>query len=212
MRRGRLAAKTILIERDYIPLGEFANLIETRIFPIFRPKMQHPQDVTNRNKLYSIVNHAKMVWISEAIALDPFHTKTFFWIDAGFSRFLRKEHYSRPFPSTWTALNMLISSNRAFVSVARASYEDLNLSRELQLTDVVGTNKNFVRGNFWGGHCDAVRKLAAQTLAIFFDMLSRDMIDNEQVSLFLAYRKQPELVSLHKIESESRSFDYIASE
>ena len=43
-------------------------------------------------------------------------------------------------------------------------------------------------------------------------MLSQDTIDNEQISLFFAYRKQPELFELHRTESESQTFCFIADE
>lgn len=46
MRHGRLLSNTIFIERDYIPLEEFADLIESRVFPLFRSHMQHPEDIT----------------------------------------------------------------------------------------------------------------------------------------------------------------------
>ena len=210
MRPGKLSSQTMIIERDRIPFEEFADLIELHIFPKFRPHMRHPTDITNTNKLYAIINHAKMVWMNEAIAINSFRTKTFFWIDAGFSRFIPVKYYMTHFPSSSAKIEILAAQNRAFVAVGSASDEELNISRDLRMTDFVGTNRNLFRGNFWGGHFDAVRRIASQSVSIFFDMLSHDIIDNEQISLFFAYRKQPDLFSLHRTASEIQSFEYIA--
>ena len=212
MRSGELAAEIVLIERDHIPMQEFADIIERDIFPKFRSRMKYPKDITNVNKLYSIINHAKMIWLTEAIALNPFSTSTFFWIDAGFSRFIPTVYYTKHFPPSTKKIRMLASSERAFLAIASATDEEMNLSIDLPLKRVVGSNKNFIRGNFWGGHGDAVRKIAAQTLAIFYEMIAQDIIDNEQISLFLAYRKQPKLFDVHRTSSEAQSFNYIAEE
>ena len=112
MRLSALSSQTMIIESEHIPLEEFGSLIETRIFPKFRPYMRHPKDITNVNKLYAIINHAKMIWLTHAIALNPFFTETFFWIDAGSSRFIPTEFYSRAFPPSLTKIRMLASCCR----------------------------------------------------------------------------------------------------
>lgn len=210
MRISELRAHTMLITRDRIPFEEFSHFIERSVFPKFKQRMKHPADITNVNKMYAIINHAKMIWLNEAIALNPFHTETFFWIDAGFSRFIPEQYYMSSFPLSTNKIRMLASKQWAFLAVASASESEIDLSKHLPIHEFVGTNRNFVRGNFWGGHRDAVRRIATQSLAVFMEMLAHDTIDNEQLSLFFAYRRQPELFHLRRTASESESFIYIA--
>ncbi|CAF1130063.1 unnamed protein product [Didymodactylos carnosus] len=207
MRPGNLKFKTVFIIEDKIPLEEFSHMIYTQIYPVFRSKMRHPEDITNRNNLYPIIQHAKMIWMSEAISLNPFQSQTFFWIDAGFSRFIKKEEqYTRPFPAL-NKVNMLIAQEQMIIAVGEANKKDLDVKSPLNMEDVLGTNKAFFQGKFFGGYKNTVYQLATGTLSNFFLALSNHMIDNEQITMFLTYRQHPTLWFLRE---SNKAFDFMA--
>ena len=190
-RNNSFMSRSHLVVHDYIPLQEFSHMVENEVFPSFKMKMKHKNDIVNQNPLYSIIGHAKLIWMSDAIRRNPFHTGVFLWIDAGFSRFIQQQHYRQPCLSQ-EKLNTLLRSNKVYLPVNSPIDK---VRKDVLAQDVFGANENFFRGGMWGGAAKAVYSLATTTLGIFFDGLAKKMIDTEQVTVFLAYQRSPSICS-----------------
>ncbi|CAF1154327.1 unnamed protein product [Didymodactylos carnosus] len=210
MRRGN--SYTHFIVRDTFPLDAFSHLVKMHILKSsFRKKIRKPKDITMINPRYALVQHSKMFWMAEAIKLNPFQTQTFFWMDAGYSRFIPDKAFVKPFPVS-SKVDWLVREKKMYVGVARATKKEMDKMTEITLDDAVGTSKSFFEGNMWGGWGEAVYQMATTTLSLFFEALSLNSIDNEQVTMFLAYKKHPSTFAYVKVKNADAGFTYMSTE
>jgi hypothetical protein len=177
--------KTIVTDIKDIPLYHIKDKIETIINNVdYIKRIQNPKRVECVLPMYNIIQYSKFLWLESVIKENPFNSTHFFWMDVGCSRFF--DNLSSTFPnSEKLPSKFLIQGNG---NTGRILIDDEYKWR----ADCV-----FV-GTFFGGNKTYVSNVSKKVISYLYDdMLSNDMINNEQIALACIQKKYPELFEIY---------------
>jgi hypothetical protein len=164
---------TLIIGEDQIPLEVIVQTVR-EIIPFMR---RGRTAVEWSNERYIPLQFSKAIWLQRAMELNPFRSHTFFWVDAGASRF---------FTGRFTLLQAAsLDSDRLYIS----GTEYLPLVDTMPSYSIIGSQLSFFMGGVFGGRAAAVARASAALLEILHsEMLSKRRVDNEQVAFGLMYK------------------------
>ena len=94
IRAARSDLPTLFITEEDIPLEHLSEKVHT----ILSGMKNSDRTVEWTNKRYIPLQFSKAVWLQRAIALNPFDSDVFFWVDAGLSRFFQNGQPHTSFP------------------------------------------------------------------------------------------------------------------
>jgi hypothetical protein len=164
----------ILISEDYLKKIKDANRIECR------------------NSLYSIIQYSKFEFMKFASDKNYFNSSYFLWMDAGLSRFFDNLNFEKPYPSDKSKKVLLDNKNKILIQTFMSYYPDLfyadNLSEEYLLD-----NRSYVMGGMFGGSNFSIVDISKKIDDLFKEMLSKTIVNNEQIALGFLYKKYPKL-------------------
>ena len=175
--QARVGQDTVIILEDSLPLEHTVNDVQS----IIQRVSQGRTSPEWTNPRYIPLQFSKAVWLQRAIARNPFQSSTFFWIDAGLSRF---------FPQTnmrygLSASDARLEPDRVYITLAQ-SLADLAASP----VQNIGMQRSFLAGGFFGGHSKPLARVCQALLDVYFRrMLARGRLDNEQVAFHLIYEQ-----------------------
>ena len=178
-RAGRVIA---VLEENY-PLWHMRNAVK----PILRERAAgsnawHPEWM---NPDYILLQFSKFRWLQYAMELLP-EDETFFWVDAGLSRFLLLGQRSMKFP-------LLLRPGLISVQTQLRKVP-LNAT---QLGGCMGCRRNVFKGGLFGGQSQVLSWLCGRMIAILReDFVAKGVMDNEQAALALLYSRSPERFNL----------------
>jgi hypothetical protein len=145
-------------------------------------KIQSPDRIECKLALYNIIQYSKFEWLKRAIQENWFDSTHFFWMDAGCSRFFNgfEKLSSSKLPSKFL-IQGNVNTNKIIVDDSYKWRSDCVL---------VGT--------FFGGPkyyvtivSDKIKKLLDE------EMISENMINNEQIALAYIQKRYPELFDVY---------------
>jgi len=133
------------------------------------------------NPRYVPLQFSKAIWLQRAMASNPFQSSTFFWIDAGLSRFFSQTnmHYNL------SASDARLEPDRVYITLGQSL-------AELAANPVqnIGMPFSFLQGGFFGGHSMPLARVCQALLNVYFTrMLARHRLDTEQVAFHLIYEQ-----------------------
>jgi Bacterial protein of unknown function (HtrL_YibB) len=135
--------------------------------------------------LYTVLQFSKFEWLAQTSRQNPFHSRYFFWMDAGASRFFGWANTRAPWPCAARTF-----PDTALVVQARAdvfTYE----SESLELDSV-----NLLVGTLFGGGAAGVESVAAGVSEIYKRLLAKGVVNNEQIVLAMLWKQRPNLFEL----------------
>lgn len=173
-----------------IPYYRYYDRIEEIIKnPTYQLKIKDNSRIECNLALYSIIQYSKFEWIEHAINNNTFNSEYFFWMDAGCSRFF--DYYNG---SAWPNINKL-PKNKFLIQ------GNINTNRYLKSfneQDYIYENNCILVGTLFGGQKDIMLTISTGINDIFAnDMLSQDIVNNEQIALALLYVKNPDLFEVY---------------
>ena len=170
--------ETLIIGESHIPLENIVDAVKTII-----PTMRHGRgDVEWNNERYIPTTFSKAIWLQRAMELNPFQSHTFFWVDAGVSRFFTGGQPEAPF-ALLQAIDL--DSDRLYIS---GSNNNLRLLDTMPSNSIIGSQFSFLMGGVFGGRAAAVKRATSALLdVLYLEMLSKHRVDNEQVAFGLIY-------------------------
>ena len=143
----------------------------------YKQRIACPQRVECILPEYNVIQYSKFGWLEEAIRVNPFQSDTFFWMDAGISRFFLDVDIRLPYPR-------IVPSNR-FIIQKRHDLETCCMD--------IWKADNVLKGTMFGGHRDSVLAVSSKVEEMFQSMLSQGNVNNEQIALAMVYHANKEL-------------------
>ena len=182
-----------------VPLSETAMYAyKDRITKILSSSShRNPHDITNTIPEYCIIQYNKFDFLERVINSNPFKSLQFCWIDAGISRFIdvSKKYRVRP---------ISVVSNSFSV---QSTYSKIPT---IDPTTYIGSNTCILKGGMLSMTPDAFIKVKEEVMRIWNEeMMEKGRIDNEQISLALAYQKFP---SMFRVFTTTKPVDLLCSE
>jgi len=155
----------------------------------YKQKIADPNRVECVLPAYNIIQHSKFGWIKQTIASNPFKTEYFFWMDIGASRFFKNIDLSKQFPVSSKELE---NSEERFMVQMRHDLYSFPIDENF-----IWRSDNLLRGGFLGGHKNTMCKMDDEMKNIFEkEMLSKENVNNEQLTMTLLWKKKPELFKI----------------
>jgi hypothetical protein len=159
----------------------------------YRNKMEVLDRIECNYSLYSIIQYSKFKWIEKAIQNNDFDNELFFWIDAGASRFFDGFDLGKEFPGVAANKELNKLGEKVLIQQNMESYSDLVSSNALDKSYFYDA-RSFVCGTFFGMHKNIHSKILGEIENIVFnDMISKNNLNNEQITLGYLVKNKPEL-------------------
>lgn len=159
--------------------------------PEYKSKIAHPTRVECVLPEYNIIQYSKFHYLKMAMDENPFHSSSFFWMDAGCSRFFMDVDVTLPYPSR-AIFNFLEQNPDKFIIQKRHDLEQYPLDDEF-----VWKSDNLLYGTMFGGGKDIVLKIAELVEWVFNEkMLAKNNVNNEQLALALVWKYYPDYFTL----------------
>lgn len=155
--------------------------------PDYRSKVLDPNRVECVLPEYSIIQYSKFHYIEMAIRENPFLSSSFFWMDAGISRFFLDVDIRKPFPSK-SVTEFLFSNPDKFLIQKRHDLETFQID-----DGFVWNSANLLSGGMFGGGKDIVLKIGEAVESVFVNkMLKQNNVNNEQLALAMVWKDMRE--------------------
>jgi hypothetical protein len=154
--------------------------------PAYKAKVMHPNRVECILPEYNIIQYSKFHYIEMAIQENPFNSSSFFWMDAGLSRFFLDVDISRPFPSK-TLQDFLTANQDKIIIQKRHDLDTYKIDDSF-----VWNSANLLSGGMFGGGKDVVLKIGEKVEQVFVNkMLKCNSVNNEQLALAMVWKEIP---------------------
>ena len=155
----------------------------------YQAKVMAPERVECKLADYSLVIHSKFDWLKQVTKDNPFATDYFAWCDAGLSRFF-PEDFDLDNPLDNEQVFNLVEGGRCLIQT-RSDIHRLSSFEELGHDTI-----NFLTATLFFGEPNALWKLSVAVKKAFEEeLLARNIVNNEQISLAFVARKHPEWFS-----------------
>jgi len=197
-RRKEIPTEVIVQDVESIPYYYLKDKIQTILdSDEYIQKISDPDRIECKHAMYSIIQYSKFKWMEEAIKLNPHNSETFFWLDAGGSRFFDDFDLNQNYPGD-SALEALEDMGESFLLQMNCDYyPDLFNAEELPL-DYLYDNRSYVLGSMFGGHKNVIPKISSMVENIFIDeMIEKGSVNNEQIALGYLIKKYPDDFALY---------------
>lgn len=183
------AANAIVVIEENYPLHGMVDEVK----PILRKMAptQNPWNQEFNNKDYILLQFSKFIWLQKAVDLlskeGAEGDESFFWVDAGISRFLLFGQEYANFPLLLKP--GLVSVQSAMKTVPKNA---------TSVGDCMGCLRNIFRGTLFGsGSREALSWLKDGMLKVLKeDFIGKGIMDNEQAGIALLYSRFPERFNL----------------
>jgi len=170
--------------------------------PEYRSKVLDPNRVECVLPEYCIIQYSKFHYIDIAVKENPFHSSSFFWMDAGISRFFLDADISKPYPSK-SVQDFLAANPDKFLIQKRHDLETYPIDDLF-----VWNSANLLSGGMFGGGKDIVLRIGEKVEQVFVNkMLKQNNVNNEQLALAMVWKDMREyFVTPHNVFGGHFSF------
>lgn len=178
--------KIIVTKLKDVPYYKYKYRIETVLKSSdYKSKMKDLNRIECNLPEYTIIQYSKFEWLRNAIDINPFDNKYFFWIDAGCSRFFENFNLQNQFPGPKTS-ELLKNIEDKFFCQTR-----LDINRTIKIPNFFYTSHNLIYGTLFGGNKNIISFMADSVKYVFEDLLKKNIVNNEQLVLAYIYDKCP---------------------
>jgi len=149
----------------------------------YKQRIAHPQRVECILPEYNVIQYSKFGWLEKAMSLNPFQSDSFYWMDAGISRFFGNMDITLPYPR-------VIHTDQFIIQPREDVWSYVIDDSFLWKAD------NLFKGGMFGGNAKIVSEIGKKVEEVFQTMLSHEQMNNEQLAIALVWKKYPELFHL----------------
>lgn len=161
--------------------------------PEYQGKIDVPERIECKHSMYSVVQYSKFKWLEQAIELNPFSSKYFFWIDAGASRHFVDFDVDKEFPSEQTVSALDESGSKFLLQLNMEYYKDIASAEKLS-DDYLLDARAITCGSFFGGEKEAVLEVSKKIDDVLVHkMIGNGFVNNEQIALAYLLKNNPDL-------------------
>lgn len=155
-------------------------------------KISDSSRIECKSSLYNIIQYSKFGWLDKASDENYFNSEYFLWVDAGLSRFFYDIDLNNPYPGENAKQSLMEIKDSILIQVFLSYYPDLANSKELS-KDYLKDNRSYIMGGMFGAGKESIKKFRPIVDNILDEMLSDNLINNEQIALGYLYKKHPDL-------------------
>lgn len=179
--------KTIKFEESHY-YKYYDRIKEILVSPEYRANVLHPNRVECMMPEYNIIQYSKFHYLEMAINQNPFQSSSFFWMDAGISRFFLDVDIRKPYPSKGIQ-EFLSTKHDKFIIEKRHDLDVYPIDDSF-----VWNAANLVKGGMFGGGKEIVLKMGKKVEDIFVNkMLNCNNANNEQLAIAMVWKECPDL-------------------
>ena len=149
----------------------------------YKQRIAYPKRVECILPEYNVIQYSKFGWLEEAIRINPFQSDTFYWMDAGISRFFGELDLTLPYPRSIHTDQFIIQPREDIWSYP---IDD----------SFIWKADNLFKGGMFGGKANTVSILSKKVEEVFQYMLSQHNVNNEQLAIALVWKRYPDLFHL----------------
>jgi hypothetical protein len=154
----------------------------------YKARIQHPGRIECTMPEYNIIQYSKFDCLNRAIDENIFNSTSFFWIDAGASRFFEDVDISKPYPGE-QCLDFLVKRPDVFIIQSRHDLTTFPIDDEF-----IWKSDNLLCGTLFGGGANVLKTVYCELVGIFENqMLAKNNVNNEQLALAMLWSKHPDL-------------------
>lgn len=154
----------------------------------YKSNVMHPNRVECILPEYSIIQYSKFYYLKLAMDENPFNSSSFFWMDAGISRFFMDVDIGRNYPSKNIQDFLFVKSDK-FIIQKRHDLETYSINDSF-----VWKSDNLLSGGMFGGGKDIILKVGKKVEDVFVNkMLRCNNVNNEQLALAMVWKECPDL-------------------
>lgn len=158
----------------------------------YKNKILDPNRIECKSSLYNIIQYSKFKWVEKVSIENYFNSEYFLWVDAGLSRFFYDIDLNESYPGKSALESLMSVKDNILIQVFLSYYPDLINADTLNI-DYLKDNRSYIMGGMFGAGKEAIKKLCAIIDNILEQMISDNIINNEQIALGYLYKKHPEL-------------------
>jgi hypothetical protein len=189
-RRSPEFTKIVIQKIEEIPMYKHREKIKEVIKnPEYISRIKDNSRIECNLDLYNIIQYSKFGWLQKEI-LQNDKSDFYFWMDAGCSRFFGDFDFSKKWPNLENCdKNKFIIQGNVNTSLIYPSMDIENYKWE---------NNCILVGTLFGGTGEIVSKISHEVIKILEEeMLSIGMVNNEQISLGILFKRSPELFNVY---------------
>jgi len=158
----------------------------------YQSKISDPNRIECKSSLYNIIQYSKFGWLEFAADENYFNSEYFLWVDAGLSRFFYDINLNNSYPGENAKESLLDIKDSILIQVFLSYYPDLANAKEIS-EDYLRDNRSYIMGGMFGAGKESIKKFRPIIDDILDQMLSDNLINNEQIALGYLYKKHPDL-------------------
>lgn len=163
-----------------------------------------PQRVELRAPLYNTIMFSKIEWVRKAIEADPFGTRYFLWVDAGFGHGLhRRLRYRSVIDRVWPSPTKNHRMRDTILVLGTGLHQ-----RHLSATEMISWHCHVIAGTIWGGDRKKLLAYSDRFQEELSWALAHNLLDDDQSIMSLVYAKYPELFTTVDCSSRLRDRCY----
>ena len=178
--------KIIIQNIEYIPYYTYKTKIQEILnSEDYKQKMEDLDRIECNLPEYTIIQYSKFDWLQNAVDINPFNSKYFFWIDAGCSRFFEAADITQQYPGPKTTEILNNVSNKLFCQCR------IDINASLKDPNFFYKSYNLIYGTLFGGNANIINFISQSVKLVFEDLLNKNIVNNEQLVLAFIYSKCP---------------------
>ena len=213
VRENRKGLPTEIIEEpiEKIPYYHLKDRMdEVIVSDEYQQKISDPSRIECKSSLYNIIQYSKFGWLERVSDQNYFNSEYFLWVDAGLSRFFYDINLNNPYPGESAQQSLMDIKDSILIQVFMSYYPDLANAEELS-KEYLKDNRSYIMGGMFGAGKESIKKFRPIVDNILEEMLSDNLINNEQIALGYLYKKYPDLfVEFFNEAHIHRSYELVA--
>jgi hypothetical protein len=149
----------------------------------YKARIQHPNRVECVLPEYNIIQYSKFDCLSRAIDENVFDSSTFFWIDAGISRFFLDVDLTKSYPGP-RAQTFIDGNPHQLIIQNRHDLRTFPIDDQF-----IWRSDNLLCGTMFGGGTTIIKEIFCAMVGVFENkMLAHKNVNNEQLALALLWK------------------------
>ena len=166
----------------------------------FLENMSDTNRIECKNPLYNVIQYSKFGWMLDASHRNTFESDFFVWMDAGLSRFFTDRTGSKILNyETYPGQHFQNMKNnikgKVVVQKFKGTYQDLCNAHTIDDSYFLD-NRSIVMGGMFCGDTEAIALINKEINEVFDAMLSKNIVNNEQIALGYLVINKPELFAI----------------
>ena len=158
----------------------------------YTDKVSDSKRIECKSSLYNIIQYSKFKWAEIAVEKNFFDSDYYLWMDAGLSRFFYDMDMDKNYPGENAKTQLELVDDKVLIQVFESFYPDLFNAKTLS-EDYLLDNRSFVMGGMFGVGAAKIKELCSKVDEVLQLMLSKNIVNNEQIALGYLYKKYPDM-------------------